>query len=243
MPSRISQTVLVPALMRARMPPAVVFDPLQARRIFCAARHRRFSGTARFTAPDTLTVEGRALTGRHILIASGARPVPLGFPGAEHAITSGAFMEVDELPARIGLVGGGYIAAEFAHLAARAGAKASVLQRGKRMLPQFDLVESASRKASRSPVRLHVEKNPVRADQRGHQGVVMSRMFAWDFDGKREEDCTVPISPHGVWIIQVNADRAERQLRVQNSTMRSSRSLPARKSSAVDTLAKIRPRR
>src|SRR6516162_3640955 len=37
-----------------------------------------FHGTARFTAPDTITVEGHALKGRNILIATGARPVPLG---------------------------------------------------------------------------------------------------------------------------------------------------------------------
>jgi glutathione reductase (NADPH) len=67
-------------------------------------------------------VDGRPLKGRHILIASGARPVPLHFPGAEHAITSDAFMELEHLPDRILMVGGGYMAAEFSHIAARAGA-------------------------------------------------------------------------------------------------------------------------
>src|SRR5439155_1415407 len=56
-----------------------------------------FHGMARFTGPDTVTVEGHALTGRSILIATGARPVPLGFPGAQHAITSDAFMELEHL--------------------------------------------------------------------------------------------------------------------------------------------------
>jgi glutathione reductase (NADPH) len=97
-----------------------------------------FHGMARFTGPDTVAVEGRPLKGHHILIASGARPVPLQFPGAEHAITSDAFMELEHLPERIVMVGGGYIAAEFSHIAARAGAKVTVLQRGERMLPNFD---------------------------------------------------------------------------------------------------------
>jgi XapX domain-containing protein len=57
--------------------------------------------------------------GRNIVIAAGARPVPLDFPGAEHAITSDAFMELEDLPNRILMVGGGYIAAEFSHIAAR----------------------------------------------------------------------------------------------------------------------------
>jgi glutathione reductase (NADPH) len=97
-----------------------------------------FHGMARFTAPDTIAVEGHTLKGRHILIASGARPAPLGFPGAEHGIESDAFMELEQLPERIVLIGGGYIAAEFSHIAARAGAKVTVLQRGARMLPRFD---------------------------------------------------------------------------------------------------------
>ncbi|MGA7385312.1 MAG: NAD(P)/FAD-dependent oxidoreductase [Methylocella sp.] len=95
-------------------------------------------GMARFSGPDTVLVEGRALKGRNIVIASGARPVPLGFPGAEHAITSDAFMELEHLPDRIVMVGGGYIAAEFSHIATRAGTKVTVLQRAERMLTRFD---------------------------------------------------------------------------------------------------------
>jgi len=64
--------------------------------------------------------------------------VPLRFPGAEHVITSDQFLELAELPARIVMVGGGYIAAEFSHIAARAGAKVTVLQRADRMLTHFD---------------------------------------------------------------------------------------------------------
>jgi glutathione reductase (NADPH) len=62
----------------------------------------------------------------------------LDFPGAEHLTLSDAFMELEVLPERIVMVGGGYIAAEFSHIAARAGAKVTVLQRGERMLPHFD---------------------------------------------------------------------------------------------------------
>ena len=97
-----------------------------------------FHGMARFQSPDTVVVEGRALKGGNIVIAAGARPVLLDFPGAEHAITSDAFMELEDLPKRIVMVGGGYIAAEFSHIAARAGTNVTVLQRGARMLPKFD---------------------------------------------------------------------------------------------------------
>ena len=97
-----------------------------------------FHGLARFTGPDTVRVELRDLKARHVLIATGARPVPLGIPGEEHLVTSDDFLELEALPRRVVLVGGGYIAAEFSHLAARAGAEVTVLQRGPRLLPRFD---------------------------------------------------------------------------------------------------------
>jgi glutathione reductase (NADPH) len=97
-----------------------------------------FHGKARFTGQTTLEVGGQSLQARHVLIATGARPVPLTFPGAEHLITSDQFLELAELPARIVMVGGGYIGAEFSHIAARAGAKVTVLQRAGRMLTRFE---------------------------------------------------------------------------------------------------------
>jgi len=97
-----------------------------------------FHGMACFGGPDAVMVENRTLKACNIVIATGARPVPLDFPGAEHAITSDVFMELEHLPKRIVMVGGGYSAAEFSHIAARAGANVTVFQRGARMLPQFD---------------------------------------------------------------------------------------------------------
>jgi glutathione reductase (NADPH) len=97
-----------------------------------------FHGRARFTGRDTIEVDGQILQARHVLIAIGAWPVPLTFPGAELVITSDRFLELEELPARILMVGGGYIAAEFSHIAARAGAKVTVLQRPTRMLTRFE---------------------------------------------------------------------------------------------------------
>ncbi len=96
-------------------------------------------GTARFTAPDRVEIDGVAHRARHFHIATGARPASLGIPGEEHLITSTDFLKLPECPRRIAFVGGGYIAMEFAHVAARAGAEAvTVLQRGSRILPAFD---------------------------------------------------------------------------------------------------------
>ena len=115
-------------------------DPVPAKQ----ARHYAelgvdaFHGLACFVASDRIEIEGRELVGRHILIATGASPVPLGIPGEKLVSTSDAFLELETLPRRIVLIGGGYIAAEFSHLAARAGAQVTIMQRGARLLPQFD---------------------------------------------------------------------------------------------------------
>lgn len=97
-----------------------------------------FSGTARFTGPNSLRVGDRRLTARNFLIASGAAPIQLGIPGEEHLVDSEVFLSMKQLPRRIALVGGGYIAAEFSHIAARAGAEVTVIQRGPRMLTHFE---------------------------------------------------------------------------------------------------------
>src|SRR5262245_56585170 len=92
-----------------------------------------FRGLARFTSRDVVAVGGLELKARYILIAAGARPVSLNIPGQEHAVTSEGFLELDRLPPRLVLVGGGYIAAEFSHITARAGIHVTVLQRAQQM--------------------------------------------------------------------------------------------------------------
>ena len=107
-----------------------------------------FHGRARFIGPTTVKVEvdkdtnnnNTFLNGKHILIATGSKPINLNVPGSENIITSDQFLELgdDNLPDRIVFVGGGYISFEFAHIAARAGAKVTILHRGKQPLEHFD---------------------------------------------------------------------------------------------------------
>jgi glutathione reductase (NADPH) len=97
-----------------------------------------FHGEARFTGPNSVRVGDQELIGRNILIASGAAPVRLGIPGEEYLTDNEGFLAMESLPRRIVLVGGGYIAAEFSHIAARAGAEVTVMQRGPRMLTHFE---------------------------------------------------------------------------------------------------------
>src|SRR6266849_8802797 len=112
--------------------------PAKHERMYAEKGIDTFHGHARFTGRNTIRVNDELLTGRHFLIAAGAEPVKLGIPGEEYLGTSEDFLNLERLPQRMVLVGGGYIAAEFSHIAARAGAKVTILQRGEHMLPHFD---------------------------------------------------------------------------------------------------------
>ena len=107
-----------------------------------------FHGHARFIGPTTVKVEtednadndNTTLNGKHILIATGSKPMNLNVPGSDNIITSDQFLDFggNNLPDRIVFVGGGYISFEFAHIAARAGSKVTILHRGNLPLDHFD---------------------------------------------------------------------------------------------------------
>lgn len=115
-------------------------DPVPAKREqqYAEKGIETLHGCARFVGPNTLRVGEERLQARHIVIAVGAEPVKLGLPGEELLITSEQFLALPQLPPRMVLVGGGYVAAEFSMIAAIAGCRVTVLQRAERMLTRFD---------------------------------------------------------------------------------------------------------
>ncbi len=126
-----------PALMRSKRAETGPLPDIYAEG-YARAGIEALRGRARFVGPTSLAVNGDRLTARRVLIAAGARPVPLGIPGAEHVAASDDFLDLDPLPARVVFVGGGYISFEFAHVALRAGAQVTILHRGRRPLEPFD---------------------------------------------------------------------------------------------------------
>lgn len=112
--------------------------PLEREEQFAKNGIEALRGHARFHDEQTVDVDGEKLEARFILIAAGAKPMKLGVEGEQHLATSTDFLRLDSLPKSIALVGGGFIAAEFSHIAARAGAKVTILEQGDRMLTQFD---------------------------------------------------------------------------------------------------------
>ena len=95
-------------------------------------------GTAAFTGTNSIEVDGATFASRHFLIATGAWPRSLEFVGANHVIDSTDFLNLERLPGRILFLGGGFVSFEFAHIAARAGARTTIVDRGARPLKGFD---------------------------------------------------------------------------------------------------------
>jgi len=88
--------------------------------------------------PHTVEVGGRKFTTKHILVATGSWPVLPALPGIEHAISSNEAFALERLPKRAIVVGGGYIALEFASIFHGLGVQTTLTYRGKRLLRGFD---------------------------------------------------------------------------------------------------------
>lgn len=96
-------------------------------------------GTARFTGPKSLDLDGTEVRFRRAVICTGGRPDVPDVPGLrENCLTSETVFNLTELPARLLVVGGGPIGCELAQAMARLGSRVTVLQRGDRLLPQDD---------------------------------------------------------------------------------------------------------
>ncbi|HCN46654.1 MAG TPA: glutathione-disulfide reductase [Pseudomonas sp.] len=95
-------------------------------------------GHARITASHEVEVEGKRYSARHILIATGGWPQVPEIPGRELAISSNEAFFLKDLPKRVLVVGGGYIAVEFAGIFQGLGAATSLLYRGDLFLRGFD---------------------------------------------------------------------------------------------------------
>lgn len=93
---------------------------------------------ARLIDAHTVEVEGKQYSAEHILIATGGWPFVPEIPGREHAITSNDAFYLDTLPRRVLVVGGGYIAVEFASIFHGCGSDTKLLYRGELFLRGFD---------------------------------------------------------------------------------------------------------
>ena len=151
-------------------------EPVPKRREdgFAKAGIAAFHGRARFAGPTTVHAGEEILEGRYVVIAAGMVPADLGILGAEHLTTSDQFMELNELPRRILFIGGGYIAFEFAHVAARAGSQVTILHRGPRPLPLFDaeLVDQLVERTRELGIDVHLGTEAIGIEESSAQLIV-----------------------------------------------------------------------
>lgn len=95
-------------------------------------------GRAVITGPHSVEVSGQEYTAERILVATGGWPFVPEFPGREHVISSNEVFDLERFPERVFVVGGGYIAVEFAGIFAGLGAQTDLVYRGDMILRGFD---------------------------------------------------------------------------------------------------------
>jgi len=117
--------------------------------------------------PHTVEVNGKHITATHILVATGGWPLVPEIPGREHILTSNEMFHLEQLPRRMVVVGGGYIAVEFAGILRGLGCEVTQLYRGEMILRGFDtetaafLVEQMRHKG----IDLRLQSDVVRIDK------------------------------------------------------------------------------
>ncbi len=108
------------------------------RRLLDQAGAKIYDARAVFIDAHTLDVGGERVTAERIVIATGGHPTGLEIPGAEHAIISDDAFYLPEMPRRVAIIGGGYIAVEFAGIFAGLGAETHLIYRQPLPLRGFD---------------------------------------------------------------------------------------------------------
>lgn len=118
-------------------------------------------GRARFIDAHTVEVNGQSYSAERIILATGTWPFIPNIPGNEHAITSNEIFDLENFPQRLLVVGGGYIAVEFAGVFNGLGAETTQLYRGPLFLRGFDqdIREFAAQEIEKAGVNLRFNSN------------------------------------------------------------------------------------
>jgi glutathione reductase (NADPH) len=137
-----------------------------------------FEGFGRLVDAHTVEVAGKRYTARKILIATGGRPVKPPIPGAEHTLTSDDVLDLSCLPHSMIILGGGYIAVEFASILAAFGVEVSMLVRGEALLTGFDgdVRVHLARQMSARGIEIHTRTLPVAIEKDGTGAIVRSQI-------------------------------------------------------------------
>ena len=140
-----------------------------------------FRGSARLVGRNAVQVDGKTLTGDHIVIATGSKPRPLPIPGAELMITSDEVLSEETQPTEIVFIGGGVIAMEFSHVYARAGTKVTILEVMPRLLPAIEVDAAAALRAESERVGIVVKTSVAVKSIAGSNGRLV---VAYEHEGE-----------------------------------------------------------
>lgn len=136
-------------------------------------------GRGVLSGPNTVKVGDSSYTAKHILVATGSQAVMPNIPGKEWASISDALFYLKKLPATAVIVGGGYIAVEFAGVLAGLGVETHLIYRGRDLLKRFDadIREALTAEIIQKGIHLHLEDNVQEvfgSDEFGCQEVLLT---------------------------------------------------------------------
>ncbi len=137
-----------------------------------------YPGEARFTGDHTLEVNGASIKGATIFLVSGARPFIPAIQGIEQVpfLTNESALRLRDLPTSMIIVGGGYIAVEFAHFFEAMGTKITIIQKNQRLVPDEEPEIADALKASLSRrMTVHTGAEAIEARTEGGKITVRSR--------------------------------------------------------------------
>lgn len=125
-------------------------------------------GFARFVDAHTVEVNGELIRAKHIVIATGAKPIVPAIPGAELGIVSDDVFTWETLPQSVAVIGAGYIAVEMAGVLHGLGVEAALFVRGDRPLRNFDryITDALMDEMKRTNLPLHTHKIPSKLEKR-----------------------------------------------------------------------------
>jgi glutathione reductase (NADPH) len=138
-------------------------------KLLAGSNVKLFEHRATFKDAHTVIVGDAEVTAERILIAVGGHPTLPDIPGIEHAISSNEAFHLEDLPRRIVIVGGGYIAVEFAGIFAGLGAEVTQLYRGTQILRGFDgdIRDHLAAEIIKKGIDLRVETNVTAIEKQG----------------------------------------------------------------------------
>ena len=150
-------------------------------------------GRGRFTGANTLEVEGgETVTFKHAVIASGSRPLRPPIEGIDHprCVDSTGLLEIDRVPPRLVVIGGGVIGCEFASIFSHLGSEVTIVEFLDHLIAaeDADAVTALERAFKKQKIGLHLGAKGTRVEETGEGMTLLVREGRRDAVGDRRRD-------------------------------------------------------